>query len=83
MDTTGLWFDHNAPWAADLRKELLMFPAGKHDDQVDCLSLIGRGEHVLKTGSLKAVPKEVRPPGALSLDELFEAEDRRRKLLPW
>ncbi len=27
-----------APWLADFKHELLMFPKGKHDDQVDCLS---------------------------------------------
>ena len=32
----------NAPWLADLRSELLSFPAGKHDDQVDALGLIGQ-----------------------------------------
>jgi predicted phage terminase large subunit-like protein len=26
-----------APWLTDLRRELLAFPAGRHDDQVDCL----------------------------------------------
>ena len=28
----------NAPWLAAFRNELLLFPAGKHDDQVDSLS---------------------------------------------
>lgn len=28
----------DAPWLADLRHELLLFPNGKHDDQVDSLS---------------------------------------------
>lgn len=32
----------NAHWAADLITECLNFPAGKHDDQVDALGLIGR-----------------------------------------
>jgi predicted phage terminase large subunit-like protein len=30
-----------APWLADLEHELLRFPAGRHDDQVDALALIG------------------------------------------
>jgi hypothetical protein len=29
-------------WYADLRAELLTFPAGKHDDQVDALGLVGQ-----------------------------------------
>ena len=36
-----------APWREHVEKQLLQFPAGKHDDAVDVLSLIGRGlEHV-------------------------------------
>lgn len=31
-----------APWLADLLSELLTFPAGAHDDQVDALGLMGR-----------------------------------------
>lgn len=31
-----------APWVADLISELLVFDAGKNDDQVDVLSLLGR-----------------------------------------
>lgn len=35
-------FIKNAPWTDDLIKEMLAFPSGKHDDQVDALGLIGR-----------------------------------------
>lgn len=31
-----------APWANDVLDQLIRFPAGKHDDAVDCCSLIGR-----------------------------------------
>jgi hypothetical protein len=33
----------NAPWKGDLMNQLMRFPAGKHDDGVDVLSLFGRG----------------------------------------
>jgi predicted phage terminase large subunit-like protein len=37
-----------AGWLGDLEHELLRFPAGKHDDQVDALALIGLHlEHVV------------------------------------
>jgi hypothetical protein len=29
-------------WLADFEQELLLFPLGKHDDQVDALSIVGR-----------------------------------------
>lgn len=35
-------FIKNAEWTDDLIKELLSFPSGKYDDQLDALSLIGR-----------------------------------------
>jgi predicted phage terminase large subunit-like protein len=42
MAMLGLYVRQGAPWFADLRAELLGFPAGKHDDQVDALGLIGQ-----------------------------------------
>jgi predicted phage terminase large subunit-like protein len=42
MALDGLYVPIHAPWMADLRSELLSFPAGKHDDQVDALGLIGQ-----------------------------------------
>jgi len=37
-----IYLPRNAPWAAKLVAELLAFPAGTYDDQVDVLSLFGR-----------------------------------------
>lgn len=42
MALNGLYVPMQAPWYAALRSELLTFPAGKHDDQVDALGLIGQ-----------------------------------------
>ena len=42
MAMLGLYVRQGAPWLASLRAELLSFPAGMHDDQVDALSLIGQ-----------------------------------------
>jgi predicted phage terminase large subunit-like protein len=36
-----VWHRANAPWLADLEDELLSFPRGKNDDQVDTLSMAG------------------------------------------
>lgn len=38
MQLGKVFFDKNAPWFSDLHKEMLYFPAGKHDDCVDSLS---------------------------------------------
>ncbi|PPD07142.1 MAG: hypothetical protein CTY28_10190 [Hyphomicrobium sp.] len=37
-----VYLPSKAPWLADFTSELLVFPAGKHDDQVDAFGLIGR-----------------------------------------
>jgi predicted phage terminase large subunit-like protein len=42
MAMLGLYVRQGAPWFADLRAELLSFPAGRHDDQVDALGLVGQ-----------------------------------------
>jgi predicted phage terminase large subunit-like protein len=42
MAQRGLYVPVNAPWYPAFRSELLSFPAGKHDDQVDALGLVGQ-----------------------------------------
>ena len=42
MALHGLYVPINAVWYPELRSELLSFPAGKHDDQVDALGLVGQ-----------------------------------------
>ena len=42
MALEGLYVPINAAWYPELRSELLSFPAGKHDDQVDALGLVGQ-----------------------------------------
>jgi predicted phage terminase large subunit-like protein len=42
MAMLGLYVEAGAVFLPDLRSELLSFPAGKHDDQVDALGLIGQ-----------------------------------------
>ena len=38
----GLHLPRHAPWRHAFEAELLTFPAGKHDDQVDALGLVGQ-----------------------------------------
>jgi hypothetical protein len=42
MALEGLYVKADAPWLADFRAELLSFPAGRHDDQVDAIGLVGQ-----------------------------------------
>ena len=42
MALIGLYVPADALWLPDLRAELLAFPTGRHDDQVDALGLCGQ-----------------------------------------
>ena len=58
MALEGLHVPINRPWYADLRAELLAFPAGKHDDQVDALGLVGQLLDIMLTGQKPAEPEK-------------------------
>jgi predicted phage terminase large subunit-like protein len=56
--TRGLRIPANAPWRGEFESELLRFPAGVHDDIVDCLGLIGQ---LLDQMISANPPKEEKP----------------------
>lgn len=57
MALEGLYVPINAPWFAGLRSELLSFPAGKWDDQVDALGLCGQLLDRMTVGSRPKAPE--------------------------
>jgi predicted phage terminase large subunit-like protein len=59
MALDGLYVPTNAHWYPSFRSELLSFPAGKHDDQVDAIGLIGQ---LLDRMSAGVKPKKVEEP---------------------
>jgi predicted phage terminase large subunit-like protein len=64
-------------WSSDLLNELLSFPTGKFDDQVDVLSLIGQGLDQLH-GKLTVRPKVARGIGdPESILNLLEGNDTK------
>jgi predicted phage terminase large subunit-like protein len=46
-----VFFPKNAAWKGDVLSQMIRFPAGKHDDSVDVMSLIGRGLEFIRTPS--------------------------------
>jgi len=42
MAMRGLYLPADVAWRSDFEAELMRFPAGTHDDQVDALSLLGQ-----------------------------------------
>ena len=59
MALEGLYVPTHASWYPSLRSELLSFPAGKHDDQVDALGLVGQLLDQMVPGQ---APKKPEPP---------------------
>lgn len=66
----GIYYQQDAPFWADLRSELLSFPAGKHDDQHDALGLIGQLLDKMQSGTK---PKDNSPTPKL---DWFEKPER-------
>jgi predicted phage terminase large subunit-like protein len=63
MELDGLYVPARAPWLPDLKAELLAFPTGKHDDQVDALGLVGQLLDKWAPGGVpKLEPGFFRPP---------------------
>ncbi len=84
MAMDGLYVPIAAPWYPEFRRELLSFPAGRHDDQVDALSLIGqvldrmikgrKPEKDIKVGKILSTDPTICN---VTLTELFEANENR------
>ncbi|GMB80532.1 phage terminase large subunit [Shinella zoogloeoides] len=55
MAMNGLYVQRDAPWLSDLISEMMSFPVGVHDDQVDALGLVGQ---LIDRMSYGSKPKE-------------------------
>ena len=62
MAIDKLFVPQGAGWLPDVRSELLSFPAGKHDDIVDALGLIGQLLDTISSGQKPAKPDPVKNP---------------------
>ena len=74
MSTRGLYIPRHALWSDTLERELLTFPAGRHDDIVDALGLIGRMLLVIRAQSVKAAGR----PRRYTVDDMIRDHERRR-----
>jgi predicted phage terminase large subunit-like protein len=78
-----VYLPRSAPWISDVLAELLSFPAGRHDDVVDALSLIGRLLDEMVGGSVPKVEVKEDPDyrtleGYNFLGDDFDGEDTWR-----
>ena len=71
----GLYVPTHAHWYPALRAELLSFPAGKFDDQVDALGLIGQLLDRITAGQNPKPPPEQKAPDAYCpFDDLYDLQ---------
>jgi predicted phage terminase large subunit-like protein len=61
MALEGLYVPTRANWYSAFRSELLSFPAGKHDDQVDALGLVGQLLDQMVPGQQIKKPEPKKP----------------------
>jgi predicted phage terminase large subunit-like protein len=61
MALDGLYVPQNAEWLPTLRSELMSFPAGKHDDIVDALGLVGQLLDHIMPGNAPEKPEKKKP----------------------
>ena len=91
MALQGLYLPVNAPWTAELKRECLTFPAGKHDDQVDALGLVGQLLDHIIAGQKPQPEKKTRWDyqgldngtimiGEVPIRELIDRAERRRRM---
>lgn len=87
MAMDGLYCPFHLSWFSEFKRELMTFPAGKNDDMVDALGLIGQVLDKMVPGRKRADP-DVKPklfstnPAdcTVTLTDMFEANERRRPL---
>jgi predicted phage terminase large subunit-like protein len=61
MALDGLYVPTNKPWYPNFRSELLSFPAGKNDDIVDALGLVGQLLDMMLRGQKPITVKQRGP----------------------
>jgi predicted phage terminase large subunit-like protein len=83
MAMQGLHVPRNAPWLSDFIAELMSFPVGVHDDQVDAIGLVGQLIDRIGTGKTPAEkkPKPGAPPRVVADGVIAPPLSMRRRRL--
>lgn len=68
----GLYVPINASWYPALRSELLSFPAGKHDDCVDALGLVGQLLDIMSPGNKPPDVEKAKKPNDYKRHDTIE-----------
>jgi len=80
MALDGLYVPTSASWYSAFRSELLSFPAGKHDDQVDALGLVGQLlDQMVKGSKPKPADSRIMNTQQPTWNELFKRHVRKMR----
>jgi hypothetical protein len=77
-----IFFPKDRYWVADVQETLTKFPTFKHDDEVDCFSLLGLALEKLRGGVAPPSPREAWTPRNYTFDEIIHRSIRRSKGKP-
>lgn len=81
MALDGLYIPAYAPWRAALEAELLTFPVGKHDDQVDALGLIGQLlDRMVAPSPARDPDAPIRGAADMTLNEAWKIANPRERV---
>lgn len=72
MSMGRVYLPMRKPWYAELEREVLSFPSGANDDQVDAMGLFGRVLERLSTPQAPAKPQKMKDIKEKTLNELLE-----------
>jgi predicted phage terminase large subunit-like protein len=74
-----IYIPKNAPWRGTMLDELVKFPAGTHDDIVDCFSLLGLALENVRGGKRPKAHSEDIVPRTRTFDEMIKRSTQRAK----
>jgi predicted phage terminase large subunit-like protein len=74
-----VYFPRNKPWVTDLIKELMSFPTGKYDDQVDTMALFGRMLSTMNKAKDTSKVEKPRYGSQQTFNELRDLITKQRK----
>jgi len=74
-----VFFPKDRYWVADVQETLVKFPTFKHDDEVDCFSLLGLALEKLRGGVSPPLAREAWVPRNYTFDEIIHRSERRSR----
>lgn len=72
-----VYFPHGSDWANEIERQLLTFPAAKHDDAVDVMGLIGRGLDGMRNAN--AIPARKKPLEVGTIEWVYQSTSQAKE----